>query len=42
MVNDLLLGFRLANLEQNLAVYGIHVHRDGYESIEHRFRATIG
>ncbi len=35
----LLHGFRLRNIEQNLGVYGIHLHREGHEPVEHRFRA---
>ncbi|WP_207947735.1 serine hydrolase domain-containing protein [Occultella glacieicola] len=36
---NLLTGFRLRNAEQQLGAYGIHLHRDGHESVEHRFRA---
>lgn len=35
---DLLTGFRLRNAERNLGVYGIHLHREGREPVEHRFR----
>ena len=35
----LLHGFRLRNAERNLGVYGIHLHREGHEPVEHRFRA---
>ncbi len=35
---DLLTGFRLRNAERNLGVYGIQVHREGHEPVEHRFR----
>ncbi|MBD8061384.1 serine hydrolase domain-containing protein [Oceanitalea stevensii] len=34
----LLTGFRLRTAEQNLGVYGIHLHREGHEPVEHRFR----
>ncbi|WP_154794138.1 serine hydrolase domain-containing protein [Occultella kanbiaonis] len=36
---NLLTGFRLRNAEQHLGAYGIHVHREGHEPVEHRFRA---
>src|SRR5690625_4779580 len=35
----LLTGFRLRNAERNLGVYGIHLHREGHEPVEHRFRS---
>ena len=31
--------FRLTVLERNLGVYGVHVHVDGADDIEHRFRS---
>ncbi|WP_152189518.1 serine hydrolase domain-containing protein [Georgenia satyanarayanai] len=31
-------GFRLRNAERNLGVYGVHLHREGHEPVEHRFR----
>ncbi len=34
----LLTGFRQRNAERNLGVYGIHLHREGHEPLEHRFR----
>ncbi|WP_413450053.1 serine hydrolase [Georgenia phoenicis] len=34
----LLHGFRLRNAERHLGVYGIHLHREGHEPLEHRFR----
>lgn len=34
----LLTGFRLRALERGLGVYGVHVHREGHEPVEHRFR----
>lgn len=39
MTDPLLTGFRLRATERNLGVYGIHVHREGHEPLEHRFRA---
>lgn len=40
VVNPALLdGFRLAQFEQDLGVYGIHVYQEGEGVCEHRFRA---
>ncbi|WP_324652351.1 serine hydrolase [Georgenia sp. H159] len=36
---SLLTGFRLRTVERNLGVYGIHLHREGHEPVEHRFRS---
>lgn len=36
----LLTDFRLSVLEQNLGVYGIHVHQNGKTIAEHRFRSN--
>ena len=34
----LLTGFRQRVVERHLGVYGIHLHREGHEPVEHRFR----
>ncbi|QDB79246.1 serine hydrolase [Georgenia sp. 311] len=34
----LLTGIRLRNAERNLGLYGVHLHREGHEPVEHRFR----
>ncbi|MFC4069385.1 serine hydrolase domain-containing protein [Actinoplanes subglobosus] len=39
MTDDLLADFVRADREQGLGTYGIHVHREGRPSVEHRFRS---
>jgi CubicO group peptidase (beta-lactamase class C family) len=39
VTDDLLAGFVLADREQGLGTYGIHVHREGLPPVEHRFRS---
>lgn len=35
----LLTGFRLRAAERRLGVYGVHLHREGHDPVEHRFRS---
>ena len=39
MADDLLSDFVRADAERGLGTYGIHVHREGQDPVEHRFRS---
>lgn len=39
MDRNVLIPFRLTAAERRLGVHAVHVHRDGHQPVEHRFRA---